>query len=78
MFGKSSKPSPIDSLIGGGTMIEGDISFTGGLRIDGHVKGNVRAIGNKPGTGGSLGVAFLKRSLFTPVFADLWAIRHAL
>jgi cytoskeletal protein CcmA (bactofilin family) len=50
MFGKSSKPSPIDSLIGAGTLIEGDISFTGGLRIDGHVKGNVRATGNKSGT----------------------------
>jgi tryptophan 2,3-dioxygenase len=43
-----------------------------------HVKVVERTIGNKPGTGGSLGVAFLKRSLFTPVFADLWAIRHAL
>ena len=50
MFGKSNKPSPIDSLIGTGTLIEGDISFTGGLRIDGHVKGNVKATGNKPGT----------------------------
>jgi cytoskeletal protein CcmA (bactofilin family) len=50
MFGKSNKPSPIDSLIGGGTTIEGDISFTGGLRIDGHVIGNVKATGNKPGT----------------------------
>jgi cytoskeletal protein CcmA (bactofilin family) len=50
MFGKSNKPSPIDSLIGTGTTIEGDISFTGGLRIDGHVKGNVKATGNKPGT----------------------------
>jgi cytoskeletal protein CcmA (bactofilin family) len=50
MFGKSNTPSPIDSLIGTGTMIEGDISFTGGLRIDGHVKGNVKATGNKPGT----------------------------
>ena len=50
MFGKSNKPSPIDSLIGAGTTIEGDINFTGGLRIDGHVKGNVKAAGNKPGT----------------------------
>ncbi len=50
MFGKSNKPSPIDSLIGSGTTIEGNISFTGGLRIDGHVKGNVKAMGNKPGT----------------------------
>ena len=50
MFGKSNKPSPIDSLIGAGTTIEGDIHFTGGLRIDGNVKGNVKALGNKPGT----------------------------
>ena len=50
MFGKSNKPSPIDSLIGSGTTIEGNITFTGGLRIDGHVKGNVKATGNKPGT----------------------------
>ncbi|HRE12945.1 MAG TPA: polymer-forming cytoskeletal protein [Usitatibacteraceae bacterium] len=50
MFGKSSKPSPIDSLIGAGTTIEGNITFVGGLRIDGHVKGNVTATGNKPGT----------------------------
>ena len=50
MFGKSNKPSPIDSLIGSGTVIEGDVLFTGGLRIDGHVKGNVKATGNKSGT----------------------------
>jgi cytoskeletal protein CcmA (bactofilin family) len=50
MFGKTNKPSPIDSLIGAGTLIEGNISFTGGLRIDGHVKGNVHATGNKSGT----------------------------
>src|SRR3954468_3049799 len=50
MFGKSNKPSPIDSLIGAGSTIEGNITFTGGLRIDGYVKGNVRATGSKPGT----------------------------
>ena len=50
MFGKTNKPSPIDSLIGAGATIEGDVAFTGGLRIDGHVKGNVRATGSKPGT----------------------------
>lgn len=43
-----------------------------------HVKVVERTIGNKKGTGGSLGVEFLKRSLFRPVFADLWAIRHEL
>ena len=48
---KSSKPqSRIDSLIGVGTKIEGDVTFTGGLRVDGEVKGDVRAIGDGGGT----------------------------
>ena len=41
-----------------------------------HVKMVERTIGNKQGTGGSLGVEFLKRRLFVPAFPDLWAIRH--
>jgi tryptophan 2,3-dioxygenase len=43
-----------------------------------HVKVVERTIGSKHGTGGSPGVEFLKRSLFLPVFPDLWAIRHQL
>ncbi|MCA9295761.1 MAG: hypothetical protein KC983_04575 [Phycisphaerales bacterium] len=43
-----------------------------------HVKIVERTIGSKHGTGGSPGVEFLKKSLFTPVFADLWTIRHRL
>ncbi|MBI1827353.1 MAG: tryptophan 2,3-dioxygenase [Planctomycetes bacterium] len=43
-----------------------------------HIKLVERTIGAKHGTGGSLGVEFLKQSLFKPVFADLWAIRHRL
>lgn len=43
-----------------------------------HVKLVERSIGNKKGSGGSLGVEFLKRSLFLSVFPDLWAIRHRL
>lgn len=52
MFGdKSSKPqNRIDCLIGAGTVIEGSITFTGGLRIDGKVRGNVSAAADKPGT----------------------------
>ena len=42
MFNLKNK-STIDSLIGSSTSIEGDIHFRGGLRIDGHVKGNVIA-----------------------------------
>ena len=41
-----------------------------------HVKLVERTIGKKHGTGGSPGVAFLKESLFLPIFPDLWAIRH--
>lgn len=41
-----------------------------------HVKIVERTIGAKYGTGGSPGVEFLKRTLFIPVFPDLWAIRH--
>lgn len=52
MFGrKGSKPeSRIDCLIGAGTTIEGDITFTGGLRVDGRVRGNVVASDGKSGT----------------------------
>lgn len=48
---KTPKPqNRIDSLIGAGTSIEGDISFSGGLRIDGQVKGNVRATDDQAST----------------------------
>ncbi len=43
-----------------------------------HVKVVERTIGSKQGTGGSLGVEFLKKTLFNPIFPDLWAIRHAM
>jgi len=48
---KSSKPQGrIDSLIGAGTKIEGNVSFSGGLRVDGEIKGNVLASGDQPST----------------------------
>lgn len=52
MFGKRApKPqSRIDSLIGSGTRIEGNISFAGGLRVDGEIRGNVCAEGGAPST----------------------------
>jgi tryptophan 2,3-dioxygenase len=43
-----------------------------------HVKMVQRTIGMKIGTGGSAGVEYLKNTLFTPLFPDLWAIRTAL
>ncbi|HKY59550.1 MAG TPA: tryptophan 2,3-dioxygenase family protein [Gemmatimonadota bacterium] len=42
-----------------------------------HVKMVERTIGTRRGTGGSSGVAFLKRTLFDPAFPDLWAVRSA-
>ena len=52
MFGnKHSKPqTQIDSLIGANTVIGGDLNFSGGLRIDGQVNGNVVATPGKPST----------------------------
>ena len=40
-----------------------------------HVKLAERTIGTKIGTGGSDGIDFLKKTLFQPLFPDLWAIR---
>lgn len=52
MFGgKTSKPqNRIDSLIGEGTIVEGNIIFAGGLRIDGRVRGSVVAANDQPTT----------------------------
>ncbi len=40
----------IDTLIGVKTEIKGDITFSGGLRIDGKIKGNVTAKGDANST----------------------------
>ena len=48
---RHSKPqNRIDSLVGAGTRIEGNVSFTGGLRVDGEIRGNVIADLSKPST----------------------------
>lgn len=47
MFGNKGDSKPqgrIDSLIGSGTVVEGNVRFSGGLRIDGEVKGSVTAV----------------------------------
>ena len=43
-----------------------------------HLTTVERIIGHKRGTGGSLGVDFLRESLFKPIFPDLWEIRTKL
>jgi cytoskeletal protein CcmA (bactofilin family) len=47
----ASKPqNRIDCLIGADTAIEGNVTFSGGLRVDGKVRGNITAEEGKPGT----------------------------
>ena len=53
MFERKKHTPPqkrIDSLIGAGTIVEGNVNFKGGLRIDGIVHGNVVSTDGEPGT----------------------------
>ena len=47
MFTRKTK-STIDSLIGMSTSVKGDVGFKGGLRIDGHINGNINAESGQP------------------------------
>lgn len=51
-FGKKpSRPqNRIDTLIGADTRVQGDIVFSGGLRVDGQIMGNVSSRGEGPST----------------------------
>ena len=53
MFGVKNGKTPqnsIDSLIGAGTRVEGNIVFSGGLRVDGEVRGNIGSENGQEGT----------------------------
>ncbi|HEY2042817.1 MAG TPA: tryptophan 2,3-dioxygenase family protein [Jatrophihabitans sp.] len=43
-----------------------------------HYTAVKRILGAKPGTGGSAGMSWLKRTVDTPVFVDLWEVRSVL
>ena len=64
MFKK--KQPPIKSLIAQGSQIAGNIKFTDGLRVDGAVVGNIRALGDEP----SLLVISEEASVVGEVHAD--------
>ena len=50
MFGKKNKlMTSIHSLISSGTSLEGKVEFSGGLRVDGLIKGQVTSSPNGPG-----------------------------
>lgn len=49
MFGgKQAAPKTIGTLVGAGTVIEGTLQYSGGLRIDGMVKGDIRCSTGEP------------------------------
>ena len=52
MFERKKSPplKRIDSLIGAGTIVEGDVTFSGGLRVDGAVRGKVTTADSQPAT----------------------------
>jgi len=51
MFNNRGAPQKrIDSLIGAGTTVEGDVAFTGGLRVDGTIRGQVSTVDGEPAT----------------------------
>ncbi len=83
MFGKKNRGTPqnsIDSLIGAGTRVEGNVVFSGGLRIDGTVRGNINSenplegtlvISEKASVEGaiSVGHVVINGTVIGPVFA---------
>jgi cytoskeletal protein CcmA (bactofilin family) len=49
MFGKKKHPGmPIATLIGAGTSVTGNLEFSGGLHLDGHIVGDI--LGEPGGT----------------------------
>lgn len=48
MLFSKKKGLSIDTLIGQDAAIEGDVTFSGGLRLDGRVRGNIIAAEGKP------------------------------
>ena len=47
---KAAPQKRIDSLIGAGTVVEGDVTFAGGLRVDGTVRGHIATVDKQPAT----------------------------
>ncbi len=83
MFGKKkggALQNSIDSLIGAGTRVEGNVVFSGGLRVDGEVRGNISSenplegtlvISEKASVEGaiSVGHVVINGTVIGPVFA---------
>ena len=50
MLGKKSSTDKIDSLVGKKSTVEGSLNFSGGLHVDGIVRGDVTALENERST----------------------------
>ncbi len=57
MLKKSASATPIkssvdsvDTLIGVNTVLQGDLEFSGGLRVDGQITGNIKSVDGNAGT----------------------------
>ena len=57
MLKKSSSAAPVkssvdsvDTLIGANTVLQGDLEFSGGLRVDGQITGNIKSVDGNAGT----------------------------
>ena len=64
MFARKKQP-PIRSLLAHGSQIRGDFTFVDGLRNDGEVVGNIRALGGSP--------SILVISESALVIGEIWA-----
>jgi cytoskeletal protein CcmA (bactofilin family) len=76
----SSKATSVDTLIGRQTEILGDVRFSGGLHIDGRVKGTVIASGEKSATLSISEAGVIEGDVKVPVIVlngtvngDVWA-----
>ena len=85
MFRKNKKAGSgrVDSLIGRKSSLEGNVSFSGGLHVDGNIKGKVTAVGDDRSTlslsqhgkvEGDIRVPYI--SLNGTVVGDVYATEH--
>ena len=44
MFARKTKKNQVDALIGSSTQVDGGVKFTGGLRVEGQINGDVNGV----------------------------------
>lgn len=73
----------IDTLIGKNSELRGDVMFSGGLHVDGKIKGNVVAVGDEPSTLSVSEAGTIEGEVRVPnvvlngsVLGDVYALEH--